>query len=235
VAVVTGATGAIGRAIASRLISSGATVYAIGRTRETLDELCRTTEWPLQRLHPCAVDLGDEDDVERFGRRALVREGRIEVLVHAAGAIALDDFADASVSDFDRQYRVNVRAPFRLTQMLLPQLIAAGGQVVFLNSTAGLRVSRKAALYGATKHAVRALADSLRDEVNQSGVRVMSVFLGRTASPMQAGVHRDEGRPYDPGKLLQPEDVASVVMNALELPRTAEVTDVCIRPFVKSY
>jgi NADP-dependent 3-hydroxy acid dehydrogenase YdfG len=61
------------------------------------------------------------------------------------------------------------------------------------------------------------------------------VFLGRTASRMQAEVHQREGRPYDESKLLQPDDVASVVIHALGMPRTAEVTDVWIRPLLKSY
>jgi NADP-dependent 3-hydroxy acid dehydrogenase YdfG len=74
------------------------------------------------------------------------------------------------------------------------------------------------------------LADSLRSEVNPRGVRVLSVFPGRTASPMQAAVHADEGRSYQPERLLQPADVAASVVHALALPRTAEVTDIHIRP-----
>jgi len=64
-------------------------------------------------------------------------------------------------------------------------------------------------------------------------VRVLSVFLGRTATPMQVAVHKMEGKAYHPERLLQPEDVASVVINALSLPRTTEVTDISIRPLVK--
>src|SRR5262249_6488743 len=77
--------------------------------------------------------------------------------------------------------------------------------------------------------------DSLREEVNAAGVRVLSLFLGRTASPMQASVHEMERRKYNPELLMQPEDAAAVVINALTLPRTAEVTEVSKRPLVKSY
>jgi NADP-dependent 3-hydroxy acid dehydrogenase YdfG len=84
--------------------------------------------------------------------------------------------------------------------------------------------------YAASKHALRALADGLRDEVNKKGVRVITVFPGRTATPMQEAVHRYEGRPYDAERFLQPEDVAAAAVNALALPRTAEVTDLHIRP-----
>ncbi len=78
------------------------------------------------------------------------------------------------------------------------------------------------------------MADSLREEVNAEGVRVLSVYLGRTASPMQAAVHEMEDKTYQPERLMQPEDVAEVVINALSLPRSAEVTDIHIRPMVKS-
>ena len=82
---------------------------------------------------------------------------------------------------------------------------------------------------------MKALAEGLREEVNPSGVRVLSLFLGRTATPMQAWTYEQEGREYRPELLMQPADVASVVLNALLLPRTAEVTEIRMRPLVKSY
>jgi short-subunit dehydrogenase len=105
--------------------------------------------------------------------------------------------------------------------------------VVFVNSTAGLAAGADNALYAATKHALRSLAGSIRDQVNQSGIRVLSVFPGRTATPMQEAVVRFENRTYRPEELLQPEDVAEMVVAALMLPRTAEVVDVVMRPMTK--
>jgi NADP-dependent 3-hydroxy acid dehydrogenase YdfG len=84
--------------------------------------------------------------------------------------------------------------------------------------------------YAASKHALKALADGLREEVHADGVRVISVFPGRTATPMQESVRRMEGRPHDARQYLRPEDVAAVVLNALTLPETAEVKDISIRP-----
>jgi NADP-dependent 3-hydroxy acid dehydrogenase YdfG len=108
------------------------------------------------------------------------------------------------------------------------------GQVVFINSSSALTAKPSSAQYDATKHALKAVADSLRGEVNQLGIRVLSVYLGRTATEMQERIHILEGRPYRPDLLLQPEDVASVVINALSLPDTAEVTDIHIRPMIKT-
>ena len=81
----------------------------------------------------------------------------------------------------------------------------------------------------------RQSADALRDEVNPEGVRISSVFPGRTATARTRTLHEKEGRDFTPELLLQPEDVASVVLSILTLPWTAEVTNVSIRPMLKSY
>jgi short-subunit dehydrogenase len=117
---------------------------------------------------------------------------------------------------------------------MLPLLVASRGQIVFINSTAGLTANRaEIGQYAATKYGLRAIADSLREEVNPCGVRVTSVYLGRTASPMQEALHREEGKSYEPQMLLQSGDVASVVIQSLVLPRTAEITDITLRPLCK--
>jgi NADP-dependent 3-hydroxy acid dehydrogenase YdfG len=139
-----------------------------------------------------------------------------------------------SVAQLDELYRTNVRAPYGLTQVFLPLLKFRKGQIVFINSSQGLRAGSNTGAYASTKHAVKAIADSLRDEVNVDGVRVLSVYPGRTATPTMKALYEGEGRSYEPD-LLQPDDIAQVVLNALQLPRTAEVTDIQIRPLRKSY
>jgi short-subunit dehydrogenase len=115
----------------------------------------------------------------------------------------------------------------------LPLLKMQKGQIVFINSSVGLVSKANLSQYAATKHALRAFADSLREEVNEMGIRVLSVFPGRTATPMQEMIFNWEGKDYPPTRLLQPQDVAAVVIHALSLPRTAEVTDISIRPMAK--
>ncbi|PYT95834.1 MAG: hypothetical protein DMG36_01615 [Acidobacteria bacterium] len=87
----------------------------------------------------------------------------------------------------------------------------------------------------ATQNAFRSTADSLRDEVNADGIRVVSIFPGRTATPRMEKLFAKEGRAPKPELLRQPEDVAEMVTHSLRLPRTAEVTDINIRPMQKSY
>jgi NADP-dependent 3-hydroxy acid dehydrogenase YdfG len=139
----------------------------------------------------------------------------------------------ASVTELDWLYRANVRAPYVLTQALLPLLLSSQGQIVFINSSVIMQARANIGQFAATQHAIKAIADSLREEVNPLQVRVLSVFPGRTATPRQAIIHEMEGKPYCPERLMQPEDIAAVVINALSLPQSAEVTDISLRPFAK--
>jgi NAD(P)-dependent dehydrogenase (short-subunit alcohol dehydrogenase family) len=134
---------------------------------------------------------------------------------------------------FIDQLATNLVGPYSLLRELLPLIVEAKGQVVFINSTQGLRAAANVGQYAATKHALKALADSLRDEVNPHGVRVMSIFLGRTATEMQRAIFAAEGRAYRPECLVQPIDVGELIVFLLKLPRTCEITDLIMRPMQK--
>jgi NADP-dependent 3-hydroxy acid dehydrogenase YdfG len=233
VAVVTGASSGLGKAIALGLAMQGATVCLVGRKLETLGAVAESAPTIAPRMLCQRADLTQDDDVRELTVYLQREFHYIDVLVHSAGVLSLSRLETASVEDFDWQYRTNARAPYVLTQALLPMLRARQGQVVFLNSSVGLNARANIGQYAATKHALKAIADSLRDEVNTDGVRVLSVFLGRTATSMQEALHKMEGRLYQPERLMQPEDVAAVVINALSVPRSVEVTDINIRPMRK--
>jgi len=179
------------------------------------------------------ADLEDDADVESAVRAILASTERVDVVVHSAGTIRLGAFDSIPAAEFDRQYRINLRAPFVLTQALLPAIKKARGQIVFVNSSAGLEATASNTLYSATKYGLRAIADGLRESVNRDGVRVISVYAGRVATPMQEAVHAYENRRYRAKLLLRPEDVVHVVMAALSAPVGCEVTDVRVRPMSK--
>lgn len=232
-AVITGASSGIGKAIALGLAREGARLCLVGRNLEALVAVAENARRTTNQVQNYRADLAVEEGMKRLTQSLLQDLGHIDLLVHCAGVCSLGEIQAAPTKDFDWQYWINVRAPFALTQALLPLLKPVRGQIVFLNSSVGLSAKAGIGQYAATKHALKAIADSLREEVNPEGLRVLSVFLGRTASPMQAAIHEIEGREYHPERLMKPEDVASVVMNALSLPRSAEVTDVVVRPLAK--
>jgi NADP-dependent 3-hydroxy acid dehydrogenase YdfG len=230
IAVVTGASSGIGEAIALSLAKQGATVCLAARRLEVLEEIASHCRALSPRLLPYQVDVTCENDVKTFAAQLRADFAHIDVLIHSAGIFSFGPVSQAPIADFESQFRTNVLGPYVLTQALLPLLRHQRGQIVFINSTAGLVARDKVSQYAATKHALKAFADSLREEVNRDGIRVLSLFLGRTATPMQATVRSLEKKPYFPDALIQTEDVATVVLSALSLARSAEITEIRMRP-----
>ena len=229
VALVTGESGGIGGAVATRLADAGATVALVGRDCARLQQVAAACAQPERhRVYP--ADLADAAAVRSLVGRVHGELGQVRVVVHAAGTITIGPFDSIDVAALDAQYAVNVRGPFVLTQLLLPDLRATRGHVVFVNSSAGLAARAGVSQYAATKHALKALADSLREEVHADGVRVLSVYPGRTASAMQAHVCAMEQIAYRPDEYLQPDDVADAIVSALTMPDRAEVKDISLRP-----
>ncbi len=217
-ALVTGASSGIGRDVAVQLAKKGATVHGLGRDATRLAAL------ESDGITPHAVDLTDLTQVEALGALPA-----LDILIHSAGVCTLGPIAEAPIEDLETNFALNLRAPVLLTQVMLPKLVASKGHVVFVNSGAGLNANPNWGHYAASKFGIKAIADSLRHEVKPKGVRVLSIYPGRTATPMQQAVRQMEGAPYEPEKYLDPADVASSIVHALGLPRTADVIDLNIR------
>jgi len=234
IAVITGASSGIGKAVALGLAAKGVKTCLLGRKLEKLDAIAKLARKSAPQVLCYQVDLTADKDVRKIAGLIQQDVGHLDMLIHSAGVFSFGRLESAPVEEFDRQYRTNVRAPYALTQALLPMLRTRRGQIVFINSSAGLNASANVGQYAATKHALKAVADSFRKEVNAEGLRVLSIYPGRTASPMQEAVFKKEGREYRPELLMQPEDLASVVISTLALPRSAEVTDINVRSLIKS-
>jgi NADP-dependent 3-hydroxy acid dehydrogenase YdfG len=234
VAVVTGAGSGIGKSIAFELSKKGVQLCLLGRDLEKLEVVAKIARDQSPIVKSYSLDLTKDENIEELNQKLNSEFEKIDMLIHGAGVISLGRLEFASVNDFDRQYQTNVRAPFLLTQTLLPMLRSGKGQVVFINSSAGLKAGVNNGQYAATKSALKSIADSFRNELNIEGIRILSVYPGRTATAMQETVAKMEGKEYHPELLLQSEDVADTVINALKMPRTAEITDIHIRPFLKS-
>ncbi len=234
-AVVTGASSGIGKAIAITLAGQEAEVCLVARRREALETVAEQIRAIGGRSYVSGADLTNDEEIQALAEKIIRDFGRVDVLVLCGGAISHGPLERAPLADFDRMYRSNVRGHYALTQSLLPLLRKQKGQIVFINSSAGLRSPATVGQFSATQYAFRAVADSLRDEVNGDGIRVLSVYPGRTATPRMAALFEKEGKPYRPELLLQPEAIASMVVHTLCLPQTAEVTDISIRPMLKSY
>lgn len=221
--VVTGAGSGIGRVLAERLRDRGDRLVLLARNGARADE--------LRPAFPDAMVL--EADLARPGSLRGLGEavvGPVDSLLHVAGVVELGPVADQDLETWQLQLDVNLTAPAVLTRELLPHLRQARGTVVFVNSTAGITAHPDWGAYAASKFGLRGLADALRAEEAPHGVRVTTVFPGRTATPMQELVHRQEGRAYDPSGFLLPETVADAILQVVDLPRDAMLAEVVLRP-----
>lgn len=224
-AIITGASSGIGRAIALELAQHGCNLELLGRNQQALKSIQKEALASTKDVSIHSLELSDDSAITTFAQQVK----RCDILIHSAGVVKLASLADAPIADLDLQYNINVRAPFLLTQLLLAKLRLEQGSIVFINSTAGIQAGPNWSAYAASKFALRAIADSLRAE--EPELRVLSVHPSRTASPMQAQVYAMEGRAsaYQADTLLQPEHIASQVVNALLLPQRARVSELVIR------
>ena len=221
--LVTGAGSGIGSVLADRLLERGDDLVLVARSPERAHDL--RSDVPGATV--LVADLADAGEVA-----ALADElpDRLDSVVHAAGVVELGRVADLTGEAWQDQLAVNVVAPAVLTRVALPALREARGTVVFLNSGSGLSASPHWSAYAASKHALKALADALRAEEQEHGVRVTSVFPGRTATPMQEKVHRQEGRAYDASDWIRPGTVVDMIVSVLDLPADATVPEVSVTP-----
>lgn len=223
--VITGAGSGIGAAVARRLHARGDDLVLVVRDAGRGKEL--TSEFPGSRA--LVADLTDPERISwAFSHQSMPEE--VDSLLHIAGVVNLGQVGELTPKAWRNQLNVNLMAPAELTRHLLPQLRMSQGHVVFVNSGAGLNAHAQWSAYAASKHGLKALADSLRHEEHAHGVRVTSVYPGRTASPMQAKVHQQEGKEYDPTRFIDPESMATTILMAIDLPRDAEVNDLTVRP-----
>lgn len=207
--LVTGSGSGIGLDLAERLAGRGDRVVELTRD---------------------VVDLRDLDAVRAWAQEFVAATPRLDSVVHVAGTVDLGKVADLDLDAWQRQLTVNLSAPAVLTAALLPALRAAGGTVVFVNSSAGLVANAHWSAYAASKFGLRALADALRAEEADSGIRVTSVFPSRTATPMQEKVHEQEGRSYEASRWIRPGTVTDAILHVLDLPADASIPELVIRP-----
>ncbi|MFJ5550661.1 SDR family oxidoreductase [Streptomyces sp. NPDC093225] len=223
--LITGAGSGIGAAVARRLHERGDDLVLLARDAARGKEL--TARYPGSRA--LVGDLADPDRLSwAFSHQAL--PDRLDSLLHVAGIVDLGPVGELRPKTWHQQLNVNLIAPAEITRLLLPVLRASRGQVVFVNSGAGLNAHADWSAYAASKHGLKALADSLRAEEKPNGIRVTTVYPGRTATPMQAKVRSQEGKDYDPADWIDPESVATTILMAVDLPRDAEVNDLSVRP-----
>lgn len=218
VALVTGATGGIGRAVVDSLAVDHR-VLAVGRDDHALAQLPEGVE-------PRRAELTDFQALPQL----VGGLERLDVLVHCAALGHRLSVEDSRPQDWQAQLELNVMVPAELTRLAMPALRRAQGTVVLVNSGAGFTASGGNAVYAASKFALRALADSLRQELEPDLVRVASVHPGPTDTEMLRGIHDSIGKQHRPEEYILPESVAGAVRAVVDASPDMQLTSVSVRP-----
>lgn len=218
VALVTGATGGMGREFVAEL-SRTHHVIAIGRNAQVLAELASRTG---AETH--AADITDEAALAGI----IGQLSRLDVLVNAAAISRAYPVAEAPTAQWHEHFAVNVTAQAVLTRLALPLLRASQGTVVFLGSGASTRPAPGNAIYTATKHALKAVADVLRIDEEPHRVRVVTVAPGQTDTEMLRGLVGEAA--YDAARYIRPESVAATLRFVVDAPADVQITDIAVRP-----
>jgi 3-oxoacyl-[acyl-carrier protein] reductase len=216
-ALVTGASRGIGRASALALARAGAQVLVhYGRGAREADGVVAEIRKAGGRADAIATDLGAADGAGKLARQARSIVGdRLDILVASAGISKAATIEQTTLEDFDRLFAVNVRAPFFLTQQLLP-ILSKGSSVIYLSSLAARAVVGSIPAYAATKGAIDTMVKHLASALGGRGIRVNAVAPGIVETDMSSFAKTDAGRDYALGlqalkRLAQPDDIAPVV------------------------
>jgi NAD(P)-dependent dehydrogenase (short-subunit alcohol dehydrogenase family) len=218
--LITGVSRGIGRVLSERLLTAGHQVLGLARTADSAAG--------LGLAGVLAADLSAPQSLEPALAPWLATLTELDGVVHCAGIVRPGSLAGSTPADFAEQFAVNVTAVAELTRLLLPALRAAAGAVVFVNSGSGLNARSPLTSYGASKFALRAYADGLREE--EPTLRVSTLYPGRTATGMQRSVRAAESGEYQESAYLQPATVAQVIQTILALPADGVITDLTLRP-----
>lgn len=216
VAMVSGATRGIGRAVTERLLAAGYTVSAGVRDPSRLPA--------HERLTGHAFDAASPGSADAWVAATLARHGRIDALVNAAGINPRGTLLDPDESAFDAMWTVNAKGPMRVIRAAWPHLVAAGeGRVVNISSLSGKRVRNDNLGYAMSKFAVMALTQEVRRQGWDHGIRATAVCPGFVDTDMTSHVTKVSRE-----SMSRPEDIAALIEAVLRLPNTATVAELLV-------
>jgi len=218
VVVITGGTSGIGKALAIAFLQAGAKVAVCGRKQDALQALQQELSSPA--LHTHIADVSVEADCKSFIEQTIDRFGKIDILINNAGISMRALFRDADVSVLKQLMDINFWGTVYCTKYALPAVLAAGGTIVGVSSIAGYRGLPGRTGYSASKFAMQGFMEALRTENLHTGINVMWVCPGFTASNIRNTAINEQGKmqgetPLDEGKLMSAEAVAQAIIKAI--------------------
>ena len=232
IVLITGASSGIGEATAKLLAAAGATVVLGARRTDRLERVAQeiTEAGGIARFR--ALDVTSRADTAAFAQSALDEFGRVDVIVNNAGVMPLSPMASLKVDEWDRMVDVNIKGVlYGIAAVLAAMNRQGSGHIINMASIGGLAVSPTAAVYCATKFAVRAISDGLRQENDK--IRVTSVCPGVVESELADSISDERGREEMKvfrAIALQPDAIARAILHAISQPEDVDTTEIVVRP-----
>ena len=226
VAVVTGAGRGIGKAISVSLARAGCRVVLAARTREQIEAVHKEILCCGGDALAVPTDLTLDEDIRRLVEESHDKWGGIDILINNAGWGKRASVVNASLADWDRTLRLNLRAPMVLAKATLPHMIAKGeGAVINIGSVSGKTGEANGAAYSASKFGLIGFTQSLYEEVREHGIKVAVVLPGFVDTPLIP-----PNRQLDRSKMIQADDIAQTVIFILSSPATCCPVEITVRP-----
>ena len=237
VVLITGASSGIGAGIARELARAGATVVLGARRTDRLDMLVEEIHAAGGKAVARRLDVTDRNDVAAFAEAARQQFGRVDVIVNNAGIMPLSPMASMKVDEWDRMVDVNIKGVLHGIAAVLPEMTARGsGHIINIASIGALSVSPTAAVYCATKYAVRAISDGLRQE--REDIRVTCIHPGVVESELAETITDPvaaKGMKSFRAIALKPDAIGRAVRFAIEQPSDVDVSEIVVRPTNSPY
>ena len=224
IAIVTGASTGIGRELAVEL-SNNYFVYLVSRN---INNLNKTKEIIVNNKNDCdiiAADISDQESVEKI-YNTIHNKNNIELLINNAGIAIFKDISNTSIDDWDKTINVNLRGSFLMTKFAVEIFkLKKTGKIVFINSGAGLKPFRDSSAYVASKYGLRGFASSLREELRQFNVKVISVFPGAVDTPLWNNKNVDNIRQ----DMMNVNDLSQTIIHSINAPNNCVVEEILIK------
>lgn len=233
--MVTGATSGIGKAIAYAFAKNGDNVIITGRRKDKLDEIKRDIEEEYRvQVHVYSFDVTKSDQVIASCQKILQEVGQVHILVNNAGlALGLDKFQDYVLTDMMTMIDTNIKGLLTVTRQILPQMVGHNeGHIINIGSTAGIYAYAGAAVYAATKSAVKVLSDGIRIDTIDKNIKVTTLQPGIVETDFsQVRFHGDTERAagvYQGIDALQADDIANCTLFVANQPQHVQISDMTI-------
>ena len=231
IALVTGASRGIGKAISLALAGAGATVILSARTIEKLKEVKAEIEKGGGKAEVIPVDLSKTDDIISLFKDIKDRFGKLDILINNAAIGIFGDMTDLTEEDFDKTFEVNVKSIFTASKQALKMMIPKkSGYIINISSVQGVKAYKQQSIYAASKHAVMGISKALAAEVQEHNIRISAILPGGVDTDLISDARPDLDRSI----LIKPEDIASTVLYLLSLSDRAMVDQVIVRRFTST-